>query len=255
MKGILTIAALLLIPVWAWAEVATVGDIVHGVTADKRRHALGAAIKITYAIRNQGKEPVTYRFSSGKLFDVWITRGDTEVYRHSDGRVYTQAITSITLGPNEVRRFEVTWDQRDRAGKPIGPGAYTAYARLTPSKNPPDPVKVGLRIGGGAAVVPVKSIREAITNASALKGKTIYLTANYRGFRPNPDDANTKTGPPVSRSDWAICDSTGCMYVHGSAPLSACDLGTPVNVTGRLQKTSEGQVYLVLVSVRKAGKP
>lgn len=236
------------------AEVASVGSLLHGVIADKERCALGTPIKVTYAVRNQGTAPLTYNFSSGKQFDVWVKRGDTEVWRYSRGQAYTQAQTTLTLRPRETRRFEVTWDQVGNDGKAAGPGSYDVYAQLTPVSGTPPPVAFAFQIGtSGPTAVPLPSIRDGVQNAAAFEGKTVYITATYRGWRPNPSDPNTRPGPPVTRSDWAICDSTGCMYVTGGGSLDPDkDFGTQVKVSGKLQKTPNGQVYLVLAGVQKA---
>lgn len=236
-----------------YPQVMTVGNIVQGVISDKKSYPLGAPVKITYAIRNQGTEPITYNFSSAKQFDFWVMRGETEIYRFSKHQVYAQVLTTLTLQPNEVKRYEATWNQVDDQGNPVGPGTYCICAQLTPSANQPPPVKTLISVGtAGAALITLANIREAVQNASSLVGKTVYLTATYRGFQPTPGDPNTSPGPPVSRSDWAICDSTGCMYVNGATTLDPQkDLGARVNVTGKLQRTSGGQVYLVLVSVQK----
>jgi hypothetical protein len=236
-----------------WAEVTSVGNLLHGVITDKERYAQGAPVKITYAIRNQGAAPLTYNFSSGKLFDVWVRRGDAELWRYSKGQVYTQAVTSITLQPNETRRFEVIWNQVGDDGKAIGPGTYEVNAQLTPSSGAPPPVTCSIQIGSvSPAAVPLPSIREGIRNSTAFQGKTVYFTATYRGWRPDPGDPNTRPGPPITRSDWAVCDSTGCMYVTGGGSLDPDrDFGSQVKVTGKFQKTPNGQVYLLFVSVQK----
>jgi len=236
-----------------YPQVMTVGNIVQGVISDKKSYPLGAPVKITYAIRNQGSEPVKYDFPSAKQFDFWIMRGDTEIYRFSTHQVYAQVQTNLTLQPNEVKRYEAVWNQVDDQGNPVGPGTYCICAQLTPAANQPPPVKTMISVGTAvAAVIPLANIREAVRNAGSLVGKTVYITATYRGFQPTPGDPNTSSGPPVTRSDWAICDSTGCMYVTGAAALDPQkDVGVQVNVTGKLQRTPKGQVYLVLVSVQK----
>ncbi len=237
-----------------YPQVMTVGNIVQGVISDKKSYPLGAPVNITYAIRNQGNEPIKYDFPSAKQFDFWIMRGETEIYRFSKHQVYAQVLTTLTLQPNEVKRYEATWNQIDDQGNPIGPGTYCICAQLTPSSNQPPPVKTQIFIGTtGAAVVTLANIREAIRNASSLVGKTVYIRATYHGFQPTPGDPNTSAGPPVTRSDWVICDSTGCMYVTGTTTLDPQkDIGAQVNLTGKLQRTKKGQVYLVVVSVQKA---
>ncbi len=237
------------------AETKNVGDILEGIITDQPRYPLGEPVIIGFALRNLGPKPITYTFPSSKLFDVWITRGGAEVYRYSKGRVYLQATQTLTLQPNEVRRFEVIWNQLDNSGKQVGPGSYTAYAQLTSSGKQLPPVKASIQVGTTAvAAVPVDNIRQAIQNASALSGKTVYLTATFRGTEPTSGDANTKAGPPVNKSDWIVCDSTGCMYVTGLTTLDATrDAGSRVKVTGKLRTATNGQVYMVLISVQKIG--
>jgi hypothetical protein len=221
--------------------------LLQGVKPDKDRHALRDKVRLTYTVRNSGTCQITYTFSSSKLFDLWIKRGDTEVYRFSRGRSYLTVITTLKLQPNESKSFEATWDQKDSSGQQVGPGAYDVYAQLTPTGDRPLPVKTRLHVGDVAAAVAPATIGEAIANADILLNRVVEISATYRGWQPNAADPNVKNGPPVTRSDWAICDTTGCMYVNGKIELHPeRDVGTKVVVTGKLKKTPKGQVYLLL---------
>lgn len=78
----------------------------------------------TFEVENSGSEPVELTFRSGKRIDVVVTdTTGTEVWRWSDGRMFTQAITSVELGPGETFDETVSW--RDPPG-----GSYEATATL-----------------------------------------------------------------------------------------------------------------------------
>ncbi len=120
---------------------------------------------------------------------------------------------------------------------------------MTPSGKRPSYTKGKVVIGGKAAALAPVTIKQAISLASQAPNSRVMICATYKGWSPNPNDPNTKAGPPVTRSDWAICDGTGCMYVVGAIDLSPSkDIGAQVSVIGRLKKTDKGQVYLVLES-------
>lgn len=229
--------------------VAQEQNLVQDVKTEKTAYGLGDTVQFQYAVHNGALQPVVYEFSSAKQFDVWVMRGDTEIFRFSKDRMYAQVLTSLTISCGETKSFCAQWDQRDYTGNLVGPGVYTVYAQLTPTKNPPPAssgrVQIGLR---GAVLVPV-TVQEAITNFAGLSGKRVRISGVYRGWSPDPNDSNTRPGPPVTRSDWAISDDTGSMYMVGKVDLDPQkDAGTRITVIGKLEKTSKGQVYLILES-------
>jgi len=231
-------------------------DLAQGVKCEKPGYGLGERVVIHYSIRNDGCSPLVYKFPTTKQFDVWITRGDSEeLFRLSKNRLYAQVLTSICLAPGETKTFRAEWDQKDSKGNQVGPGTYTVCAQLTPSRNPPPPTKCKLVIGGKTAALAPVTIRQAIALASEVPNSRVSINATYKGWTPSPNDPNTKDGPPVTRSDWAICDGTGCMYVVGPIDLNPSnDVGTQVSVIGRLKKTDKGQVYLALESAKVTKK-
>lgn len=234
-------------------------ELVQGVKCEKPRYGLGEKVVITYSIRNNSSERLVYNFPTTKQFDVWVTRGDSEeLFRLSRNRLYAQVLTSLCLAPGETKTFRAEWDQKDAKGNQVGPGTYTVHAQLTPSKDRPAPTKCRVVIGGRTAALAPVTIRQAIALASEIPDSRVSIDATYKGWSPNPNDPNTKDGPPVTRSDWAICDATGCMYVVGAISLSPSkDVGAQVSVVGKLKKTEKGQVYLILESAtvtRKAGE-
>lgn len=238
-------AALLCIPLNAQQQGGTV--LLQGIKANKSSYDLGQSIKFQYAIRNQTSQPITYRFSSSKHYDLWVTLGDKEVYRLSHGKVYLTMMTQMTLKPNETKTFDICWNQKDNDQNQVGPGAYMVHAQLTPIGTKPPATGIKVRIGAATASVVPTTVREAIANYEKLKGKTVTISGAYGGWSSNSTDPNVKDGPPVTRSDWTISDDTGSMYVTGSINLNPVkDVGTKITVTGKLDKSNKGQVYMIL---------
>jgi len=229
------------------AQSATSNTLLQGVKSEQGNYPLGECIKLIYVLQNRTGQPLIYNFSSSKQYDIWVKIGDKEVYRFSKGKMYAMAFTSLVINSNNTKTFEAVWNQKDNDGHEVGPGVYDIYAQLTPAKNPPPLTKGKVRIGVvKIAVVPI-TIGESIRRISELLGKRVQIQATYRGWQPNANDPNVKDGPPVTRSDWAVCDSSGCMYVTGKIDLDPVKgIGTSVNLIGKLQKTKTGQVYMVL---------
>lgn len=224
--------------------------LLQGVKTDQHQYKLGRNVNITFAVKNTGSKPVILHFSSTQHFDVWIKRGSQQIFKLSHGRAYGMIITQLELSPNQTKTFTTTWDQKNDEGQEVGPGAYTVYAQLTTMKKRPPAVSATFEIGSVEAMLVPVTIKQAIDGVYELRNQDVAVSATYRGWQPNPNDPNTKGGPPVSRSDWAICDGSGCMYVSGHSGLDPVrDVGKKVNVIGRLAKTEKGQVYLILKSL------
>lgn len=110
-------------------------------------------VEFDYAVENAGDEPVELRFRSGKKADVAVydasdpeglprqalskegtgaeMRSGTphddedpgEVWRWSDGRMFTQALESRTLDAGETATYTLVWDGPE-------PGEYVGVATL-----------------------------------------------------------------------------------------------------------------------------
>lgn len=81
-------------------------------------------VDFEFTVTNAGTESVTLDFPSGQVADIAVCSGTGEVWRWSDSRLFTQAIESWTLAPNESLLHEATWPDPPS-------GAYTAQATLT----------------------------------------------------------------------------------------------------------------------------
>jgi hypothetical protein len=118
------------------------------LTSDRRAYAVGDSVVLTLTVINAGPSPVTLQFSSGQKYDFEVRRGGQVVWRWSADRMFTQALTSMTLGPRERKVFTETWKQQDNNGQPVGAGTYEAVAVITTMGGPrPQSPPLTLRIG------------------------------------------------------------------------------------------------------------
>jgi hypothetical protein len=97
----------------------------------------GEPVTLVVTVRNRSAAPRTLTLPTSQTHDCIVRaaedRGAGEAWRWSRGRMFTQAITELTLAPGEARRFTVTWDQRGVDGSPLPPGEYRVVG-LVPGK-------------------------------------------------------------------------------------------------------------------------
>ncbi len=213
----------------------------------------GQPVTVTYAVTNSQSRPSVLRFSSGKQFDVVVRSGRAgqPVWRLSQDRMYTMALTQMTLEPGERRTFTAQW-QPDRS---LPEGAYEVEAFLTPmgeqggAASARATVRIESRPGGGLggrAGLPHRpgrdgdspSIRlgDLFDDGRSYLGKRITLRGAYRGWRGG------QGGPPVKRSDWVLEGDGRTIYVSG--PMPEAGPGDAVTVTGTVRRTGDGRLYL-----------
>lgn len=84
---------------------------------------IDTTVEFTFIISNDGQDPIELKFPSGLAVDFVVCQDGTEVWRWSDGRMFTQAIESTTLSPGESVSYTGRWHNPD-------PGEWTAVATL-----------------------------------------------------------------------------------------------------------------------------
>lgn len=100
----------------------------------------GATVTFTVTISNLGPEPVEITYSDGQRADVALLADGDEVYRWSDGQVFTQALGRVTLGPGEVLEVPL-----EAPALPVEPGTYDLVA-TTPGDPAPPPVETPVTV-------------------------------------------------------------------------------------------------------------
>ncbi|MEF8887133.1 MAG: BsuPI-related putative proteinase inhibitor [Haloarculaceae archaeon] len=83
----------------------------------------GDTVEFTFTVTNVDTEPVDLSFRSGKVADVAVYADGAEVWRWSEGRMFTQALDAETLAPGDSFRHGATWPDPQ-------PGEYVAEATL-----------------------------------------------------------------------------------------------------------------------------
>lgn len=115
----------------------------------------GRAVPITFVVTNTSKKPVVYNFPTGQKFDITVNDSKgTLVWTWSQGKVFTQNISRLSIPPGKRASFPAVWNGRDSMGHPVPPGDYTINARTTSRtgtaitgsfviNNDPDPTNIG----------------------------------------------------------------------------------------------------------------
>lgn len=87
------------------------------VTVDRDR------VEFALTVTNADTEPVELPFASGQIADFAVSADEAEVWRWSEGRMFTQVQQSETLAPGEAFTRSATWSDPS-------PGEYTVEASL-----------------------------------------------------------------------------------------------------------------------------
>src|SRR5439155_14861240 len=115
------------------------------LTTDRPAYPAGAPVALSLTVTNPGNAPVTLQFSSGQKYDFEVRRAGQVVWRWAADRMFTQALTSLTLAPGERKVFTETWKQVDNNGHAVPAGSYEATAMLTTMDKPqprPETVRI-----------------------------------------------------------------------------------------------------------------
>lgn len=111
----------------------------------------GETIRFILTMTNVGSQPTTVEFPTSQPYDVLVFREGELVWQWSEGMVFLQVLTRVPLGPGESRTDRILWNQRDRIGRQVAPGAYRAEARFPVMGAPRIAAELSFRIGAGAA--------------------------------------------------------------------------------------------------------
>jgi len=116
------------------------GDAAHSFRA-------GEPITVIVTLHNRATVPQSLTLPTSQTHDCIIYRGARScegggtpaggggdgrpaesaraaVWRYSQGRMFAQMLTELTLAPGESRSFTTTWNQTDARGDPVPPGDY-----------------------------------------------------------------------------------------------------------------------------------
>jgi hypothetical protein len=85
------------------------------------------AVTFTFTVENTGDDPVEVTFRSGLDADFAVVADAGEVWRASDGMMFTQALRPATFAPGQTETYEAEWSDPN-------PGDYEVVAELAVRK-------------------------------------------------------------------------------------------------------------------------
>ncbi len=117
----------------SFADSTQAGDLSNlqlSLTTDKPAYAAGEPVKITFTLTNLSDQEVQLRFTSSLQFDIVVSRNETEVWRWSNGRMFSMMLTTMVLKPQSSKRYTAVWAQKDNSSRPVSPGRYEVLVLL-----------------------------------------------------------------------------------------------------------------------------
>ena len=111
----------------------TFDSVQYTLSLNKGVYRLGEQIIIRFRKKNILNVPLTLTYRTSQKVDFRVTRDDRLVWQWSQGRVFTQAITTDRLQPGEEIVYREVWNQR-ADGIITRPGLYrlTGWNLATP---------------------------------------------------------------------------------------------------------------------------
>jgi len=104
---------------------------------------VGEAVQFSFHVTNGSNKRVELRFPSGQTHEVVVLDPlGREVWRWSNGRMFTQGMQNKVLASSDTLTFTETW-------RPTHPGTYTAVASLL-SENYPSEQRAAFSLPGKA---------------------------------------------------------------------------------------------------------
>jgi hypothetical protein len=111
--------------------------------------AAGAPVPIAIRIGNTTARRIELHLQGRTLvFDLVVSRGDAVVWRRLEGESVTAILQLRVLAPGEVLELKDTWQQKDGAGRPVGPGQYSVTGMVLTDALPIRAGPVTLTIDG-----------------------------------------------------------------------------------------------------------
>jgi len=91
----------------------------------------GEVVRLLLSVTNNGNEEVVLKFSSGQQYDFYVQDSeDVEIWRWSANRLFTQALSEISIPVGVTVNFSELWDQTATDGQTLARGSYTAFGKI-----------------------------------------------------------------------------------------------------------------------------
>ncbi len=78
-------------------------------------------VEFAFTVRNDGTDPIELQFTDGATVEVTVQEDGDEVWRYTEGRLFTQMLQTDRLEPGGEKTYRAEWHEPN-------PGEYTAIA-------------------------------------------------------------------------------------------------------------------------------
>jgi hypothetical protein len=86
-----------------------VGGVTVTFSVRPARVEVGRTVRLALRVTNIAGRPEKLTFPSAQQYDFWVTRGEEEVWRWSDDRVFTQSVEKRTIDPQGTITLSESW--------------------------------------------------------------------------------------------------------------------------------------------------
>lgn len=253
MKRLLTAAMFSFIAIFLSATAGAVADaqfspVVVTVMADKPAYAVGEEVRFTLQVRNAGPAPVIVTRPTAQAFDFVVRHAGQrpvaaiadQVWAWSDNRVFAAVAEQMLMEPGRTLTFSETWDQRDRNGNPVGPGAYTvqgifitdqniqpAVTSFTMGQSVPSPERVTVRLNsiagsgvrGSATLTAQNGGTQVVIDVTGLRAGLIAETRLHAGTCTQLSFSAARL-PDLRADASGRARAAGAVLFRGSQPVA-----------------------------------
>ena len=86
-----------------------VGGVTVTFTVRPAHVEVGKTVRFALRVNNIAGRPTELTFPTSKQYDFWVTRGDAEIWRWSEGRLFTQAVEKRSIDPQASITLSEPW--------------------------------------------------------------------------------------------------------------------------------------------------
>lgn len=89
----------------------------------------GDTIPITLTVKNISAGPITVMLGGAPEAISQVKQGNVEIWNWATGKAFPAVLPSPqSIGPNETKTYDLSWDQKSNAGVQVPSGSYTINA-------------------------------------------------------------------------------------------------------------------------------
>jgi len=117
------------------------------VSLQSEQITLEKPLDINLIVENTGSESHELTFNSGQKYDfIIMDKNGREIWRWSDGLMFTQAIITETVEPGESITYAAQWPLTDSEGNKVAAGDYEVIAKVTANETKDVEVAIGFSV-------------------------------------------------------------------------------------------------------------